>query len=73
MARGGRIPILDMAKYHRHRAALVEELRTACHTGGFFLVRHDLSTGAGDRRVLLENSGPACFAGRRCSLTTVDL
>ena len=36
-----RIPILDIAKYHSNRSAFVEELRVACHTVGFFLIKHD--------------------------------
>jgi isopenicillin N synthase-like dioxygenase len=36
-----RIPILDIAKYESNRSAFVEELRAACHTVGFFLIRHD--------------------------------
>uniref|UniRef100_A0A7S4AGM1 Non-haem dioxygenase N-terminal domain-containing protein n=1 Tax=Pseudo-nitzschia australis TaxID=44445 RepID=A0A7S4AGM1_9STRA len=36
-----RIPILDIAKYHSNRTAFVEELRVACHTVGFFLIKHD--------------------------------
>lgn len=47
MALGGRIPILDIAKYHSNRAAFVEELRSACHTVGFFLIRHDFGPLAG--------------------------
>lgn len=36
-----KIPILDIAKYESNRSAFVEELRVACHTVGFFLIRHD--------------------------------
>lgn len=41
MTLGRRIPILDIAKYQSHRSAFVEELRVACHTVGFFLIKHD--------------------------------
>lgn len=41
MTLGRRIPILDIAKYQSNRSAFVEELRVACHTVGFFLIRHD--------------------------------
>ncbi len=41
MTLGRRIPILDIAKYQSNRTAFVEELRVACHTVGFFLIRHD--------------------------------
>jgi len=36
-----RLPILDICKYKSNRSAFVEELRVACHTVGFFLIRHD--------------------------------
>lgn len=35
------LPLLDIALYHTNRTAFVEELRQACHTVGFFLIRHD--------------------------------
>mmetsp|Transcript_25104 Transcript_25104/g.38108 ORF Transcript_25104/g.38108 Transcript_25104/m.38108 type:complete len:361 (+) Transcript_25104:112-1194(+) len=35
------LPLLDIANYYTHRSAFVEELRHACHTVGFFLIRHD--------------------------------
>jgi isopenicillin N synthase-like dioxygenase len=35
------LPLLDMALYHTNRPAFVEELRQACHTVGFFLIKHD--------------------------------
>ena len=41
MTLGKRIPILDIAKYNGNRTAFVEELRVACHTVGFFLIKHD--------------------------------
>lgn len=41
MTLGRRIPILDIAKYRSNRSAFVEELRVACHTVGFFLIKHD--------------------------------
>ncbi len=41
MTLGRKIPILDIAKYQSNRSAFVEELRVACHTVGFFLIRHD--------------------------------
>eukprot|EP00977_Amphora_coffeiformis_P014012 scaffold3823_cov195-Amphora_coffeaeformis.AAC.22 len=38
--KANRLPLLDIAKYHSDQAAFVEELRVACHTVGFFLIRH---------------------------------
>jgi isopenicillin N synthase-like dioxygenase len=35
------LPLLDIALYHTNRTAFVEELRQACHTVGFFLIKHD--------------------------------
>ena len=35
-----RIPLLDITTYYRDRDVFVEELRHACHTVGFFLIRH---------------------------------
>ena len=33
------LPILDLATYYSNRSVFVEELRIACHTVGFFLIR----------------------------------
>ena len=33
------LPVLDIANYYINRKAFVEELRYACHTIGFFLIR----------------------------------
>ena len=35
------IPLLDLAKYFTAREAFVCDLRHACHSVGFFLIRHD--------------------------------
>jgi isopenicillin N synthase-like dioxygenase len=35
------LPLLDLGLYYTNRQAFVEELRHACHTVGFFLLRHD--------------------------------
>lgn len=36
------IPVLDIQSYYDDPASFVQELRLACHTVGFFLLRHDL-------------------------------
>jgi isopenicillin N synthase-like dioxygenase len=38
------LPLLDMHQYYTDPPSFVEELRVACHTVGFFLLRHDLSS-----------------------------
>ena len=40
-----RIPLLDIATYYNDRDVFVEELRHACHTVGFFLIRHHDDSG----------------------------
>jgi isopenicillin N synthase-like dioxygenase len=41
--RPNKLPVLDIATYYTNKAAFVEELRTACHTVGFFLIRHGMT------------------------------
>lgn len=40
-----KLPLLDISKYYSNRPIFVEELRRACHTVGFFLLRHRLPDG----------------------------
>lgn len=47
------IPLLDFAKYHANRPLFVAELREACHSVGFFLIRHDFQNVA---ETMLEES-----------------
>lgn len=42
MSRRSSIPLLDMLLWESNRAQFVEELRSACHGVGFFLLQHNL-------------------------------
>ena len=37
------IPLLDIQVFHADRTLFVEQLRSACHNVGFFLLKHDIS------------------------------
>jgi isopenicillin N synthase-like dioxygenase len=39
------LPLLDISLYHREPQIFVEQLRSACHNVGFFLLKHDLPPG----------------------------
>lgn len=41
--RTNKLPLLDIATYHTNKAAFVEDLRMACHSVGFFLIKHGMT------------------------------
>jgi isopenicillin N synthase-like dioxygenase len=47
----GRLALLDIRCYYDRPKEFVEELRSACHNVGFFLLRHDLPTGLADAQL----------------------
>lgn len=46
-----RLPVLDIRQFQSDKHAFIESLRDACHTVGFFLLRHDLPDGLAERQL----------------------
>jgi isopenicillin N synthase-like dioxygenase len=51
MTARGRLALLDIRCYYDRPKEFVEDLRSACHNVGFFLLRHDFPTGLADAQL----------------------